>query len=271
VTENALVDKDVDNGSVRVVSPALDLTGPNLVVQYDYYLAITDGTGGLDSLKVRADDNAGSGWQVVATHATSGGTDWRRHYLLAGDFTAAGVSLTSNVSLRFTAKDADPQTIVEAGLDAFQVLNLSCGSAVTSYCTAGTTASGCQVNLISSGTPSLSLATGFTVTGADGEGAKDGTFFFGQNGQQANPWGNGTSFQCALPPLKHTPIQGGGGTAGSCDAAWSLDFNAWAAANPQKAPAAGVPTHFQLWFRDPQSTSNQTISLSNALSFIMAP
>ena len=36
------------------------------------------------------------------------------------------------------------------------------------------------------------------------QGQKDGLFFFGTNGQQANPWGNGTSYQCVVPPVVPT-------------------------------------------------------------------
>ena len=269
VTENALGNTDVDGGGVRLVSPSLDLSGSNPVVQYDYYLYLTD-QGGVDYLRVKANDNAGSGWQTLVSYKTSGQTNWRRAYLLASDFAAAGVALTSNVSLRFIARDSVPESIVEAGLDGFYVLDMNCDS-VVSYCTAGTTASGCQVNLSSAGTPSLSLPSGFTVTGANGEGSKDGIFFLGQNGQQANPWGNGSSFQCVVPPVQRTPTQSGVGANNTCDGNWSIDLNAWSAANPVKAPAAGIPTQVQFWFRDPANTSSQTTSLSDALSFMMAP
>ena len=269
LTENALGNTDVDNGNVRLESPSLDLTGSAPVIQYDYYLYLTDESG-TDFMKVKANDNAGSGWQDVALHTTSGGTDWRRSYLEASDFLAAGVGLTSNVTLRFVFKDADPQSTVEGGVDGFKLLELSCAG-VANYCTAGTTASGCQIQLASSGSPSLSLPSGFVVTGANGEGSKDGLFFYGQNGQQASPWGNGTSYQCVTPPVRRTPIQSGGGSNGTCTATFSIDFNAFAAANPSKAPVAGVPTQLQLWFRDPLSTSNQTTSLSDALDFVMAP
>ena len=42
------------------------------------------------------------------------------------------------------------------------------------------------------------LEVGLMAAGV--EGAKDGLFFFGTNGQQANAWGNGTSFQCVVSP-----------------------------------------------------------------------
>jgi choice-of-anchor B domain-containing protein len=269
LTDNSLGNSDVDNGKVRLTSPALDLTGPNVAIQYDYYLNLTD-EGGVDEIGIKANDNAGSGWVPITEHESSGGTEWRRAHILGSTLTAAGVALTSNVQLRFTANDDNPQSTVEAGLDGFIVFNLAC-SQVANYCTPGTTASGCQVDLSTTGIPSLSLATGFTITGDDGEGSKDGLFFFGQNGPQANSWGNGTSFQCVTPPVQRTPLINGVGTNGSCDGTWAFDLNAWATANPAKAPSVGVATQLQFWFRDPQNTSSQTTSLSDAIEFSMVP
>jgi choice-of-anchor B domain-containing protein len=269
LTENAVGNTDVDDGAVRLRSPDLDLTAANVTVQYDYYLNLTD-AGGIDMLKVEANDQAGSGWVEIIRHTTSGGTAWRTHQLVGSDFTSKGVSLTANARIRFEANDSDPQSINESGLDAFFVKSLEC-NAIANYCTPGTSASGCQTTLSGSGTPSLSLTSGFDVTGASAEGDKDGIFFFGWNGQQANPWGNGSSYQCVVPPVRRTPIQSGGGSNGACDGQFALDFNAYVTAKPQKAPPAGTPTQIQLWFRDPANTSNQTTSLSDALEFSMAP
>ena len=140
-----------------------------------------------------------------------------------------------------------------------------------SYCTAGVTASGCQALISATGSPSLSAATGFDVAVAGVEGAKDGILFFGTGGRQANPWGNGTSFQCVVPPVRRTGLQVGVGTSGLCDGSFVLDFNAWMAAQPTKAPAASETVQMQCWFRDPLNTSNQTTSLSEALEFVVAP
>ena len=54
-------------------------------------------------------------------------------------------------------------------------------------------------------------ASGFAVSAAGVEGAKDGLFFFGTHGQQANPWGNGTSYPCVVPPVKRTGLLAGAG------------------------------------------------------------
>jgi hypothetical protein len=144
-------------------------------------------------------------------------------------------------------------------------------SVPTFYCTAGTSASGCQALLAIAGTPSASAPSGFTVTAAPLEGVKDGLFYFGTNGAQANPWGNGTSFQCVIPPTMRTPTLNSGGTLFSCDGSANRDMNAYWSANPIKNPGAGAQVNLQFWYRDPQNTSNQTTSLSNAVEFLVEP
>jgi hypothetical protein len=141
-----------------------------------------------------------------------------------------------------------------------------------SYCTAGTSASGCQALLSASGTPSATATSGFTLTAATAEGQKDGLFFFGTNGQQANPWGNGTSYQCVVPPTKRLGPLAGTGTLGACDGAFLQDLNAtWCPVCPKPFlnPGAGATVQAQLWYRDPLSTSNQTTSLSDAIEFVV--
>ena len=138
-----------------------------------------------------------------------------------------------------------------------------------SYCTAGTSASGCQALLGSTGVPSATALSGFVVTASTMEGQKDGLFFFAENGQQANPWGNGTSYQCVTPPVKRTGLQNGTGTIAACDGSLALDMNAYLRANPIKDPGLGAVVQIQLWYRDPASTSNQSTSLSDALEFVI--
>jgi hypothetical protein len=137
----------------------------------------------------------------------------------------------------------------------------------TTYCTAGTSASGCQALLGATGVASATAPSGFVVTASGVEGQKDGLFFFGTNGQQANLWGNGTSYQCVVPPVKRCGLLAGPGTVGACDGSLELDLNAYLRANPVKDPGIGAVVQIQLWYRDPANTSNQSTSLSNALEF----
>ena len=146
--------------------------------------------------------------------------------------------------------------------------------APVAYCTAGTTASGCAATLTASGIASATASTGFSLHAGLLEGSKDGIFFFGTNGRQASPWGNGTSFQCVVPPVRRIGLMAGTGTPGLCDGSFSQDLNAlWCPTcpSPQKNPGAGSIVQAQLWHRDPFNTSNQTTSLSNAIEFCTEP
>ena len=147
----------------------------------------------------------------------------------------------------------------------------TCEPGFVSYCTAGASASGCVASLSASGFPSASAISGFVLTATGVEGQKDGLFFFGANGRQANPWGNGTSFQCVVPPVKRGGVQAGTGSTGACDGAFPQDLNTRWQAKPGQNPGAGAVVQAQLWYRDPSSTSNQTTSLSNALEFTVCP
>jgi hypothetical protein len=163
------------------------------------------------------------------------------------------------------------ETQVDMGLVAVFHLGTE---AVLTYCTAGTSASGCQATLSASGLASISAPSGFTLTAANVEGSKDGAFYFGTTGKQANPWGNGTSFQCVAPPVTRTGILNGVGTVGLCDGSFARDLNAFwcpTCTFASKAPGAGTLVQTQLWYRDPDSTSNQKMSLSDAIEFVVAP
>jgi hypothetical protein len=151
-----------------------------------------------------------------------------------------------------------------------RVRTASASSAV-SYCTAGTSSSGCQALVTASGTPSASSPSGFALMAANVEGAKDGLFFFGANGRQANPWGNGSSYQCVVPPVKRGGLLTGVGIPGACAGSFTQDLNARWTAKPNQNPGVGALVQAQLWHRDPQNTSNRTTSLSDAVEFLVGP
>jgi DNA-binding beta-propeller fold protein YncE len=140
-----------------------------------------------------------------------------------------------------------------------------------SYCTAGTSAGGCNALLNAVGTPSASAPEGFVVRARFTPGTKNGLFFFGANGRQAQSWGNGTSYQCVTPPVKRAGLMFGTGTAGACDGSMAQDLNALWASHPAKNPGAASVVQVQLWYRDQQNTSNKGTSLSDAIEFTVAP
>jgi len=122
LTGNAFGNTDVDNGSVTLTSPTIDMSAGNIIISYDYFLRLTNTDGAIDRLLVEVNSNDGAGvWTPIITHATDGGLVWRRHTILQADLDAAGVTLTSTMRVRFTVNDGDPQSIVEAGIDGFDV------------------------------------------------------------------------------------------------------------------------------------------------------
>ena len=183
----------------------------------------------------------------------------------------AGLSVGSHV-ITVTATDSDAMTATDTVNITITDRDLpGTVSGPTVYCTAGMSASGCVASISATGTPSATAATGFFLDCASVEGQKDGQFFYGTSGQQANPWGSGTSFQCVVPPTKRGGVQAGNGTLGGCDGAFSQDLNARWQAKPAHNPGAGAVVQAQFWYRDPQNTSNQTTSLSDAIQFTVQP
>jgi hypothetical protein len=150
-----------------------------------------------------------------------------------------------------------------------------CSGNVASYCTAGTTSSGCNATISGSGTPSATATSGFDIDIDNVEGQKQGIIFYGINntGFNPTPWGvGGTSYLCVKAPLQRTGVQNSGGTTGACDGSLSLDWNAYRANNATALGnpfSAGQSVYAQGWFRDPPSP--KTTSLSDGLSFVTCP
>ncbi len=251
LTENGPGNTDVDNGAVSLTSPALDLEGGAVAVRYAYYLNLTDASGA-DRLLVEISANGLTGpWAPVAAHTTNGGTSWRTHEIDAAAISAAGLAFTSNMRVRFTANDANPQSIVEAGLDAFRIVRLSC-TQFENYCVSG--ASGSQI----SATGSASIAANDLGLHASNIGAgRNGLFFYG-TAKQSTPFGLGT--RCVVSPASRLPlVNSGAGT--------TLDVAVNYGSLPPTGPIqAGDLWNFQCWFR-----AGSASDLSNGLQIIFTP
>ncbi len=130
LTQNEFGNTDVDDGAVRLTSPLLDMSGGNVSIAYDYFLNLTLEQG-TDMLLVEISSDGDLGpWTEIARHDTTGGLSWRHHEIAPGELADAGVAMTDTMKIRFTANDADDQSIVEAGLDAFQLKQLECDESV---------------------------------------------------------------------------------------------------------------------------------------------
>ncbi len=128
LTGNETGNSDVDGGSVTLTSPVFDMSSnDDLSITYYYFLKLTNTTGGVDMLRVDVSDDGGTNWTEVTRYTDDGGLSWHAGEVTAADITAAGLTLTDNMRIRFFTNDADPQSVNEAGIDAFVVSGFGCG------------------------------------------------------------------------------------------------------------------------------------------------
>ncbi|MBL8862803.1 MAG: zinc-dependent metalloprotease [Planctomycetes bacterium] len=258
LTQNTLGNTDVDDGSVRLTSPPLDLASPHMVVEYLYYLRLTS-SGGADELRVEASANGLDGpWVTVLVHNTNSNA-WRTARLTRADFLAAGVSPGAAARLRFTATDAAPGHIVEAGLDGLRVSNSSCTAVGASYCTSTVNSSGGAAQISASGSSSVA-ANDLLLSAAPVPANSTGLFYCGPSQTQV-PFGNG--LRCVGGPTFRLGLvaAAGGGLARAVD-------NTLPPAAGQLV--AGSTWNFQAWFRD-AAGGGANFNLSNGLRIPFGP
>ncbi len=143
-----------------------------------------------------------------------------------------------------------------------------------SYCTSGTTSSGCNALIAASGQPSASFANPCTITVTAVEGQRSGIVFYGLQALP-QPWcgaGVGSSFLCVKPPTQRSFPQNSNGASNTCSGQLMLDWNAFQQAFPGSLGApwsSGDKVYLQAWFRDPASC--RTTSLSDGLELTYRP
>jgi hypothetical protein len=289
LTDNQTGNSDVDNGSVTLSSPILDLSAGGVTISYDYYLYLTN-ENGTDRMQVEISSNGGAGpWVEVARHDESNGTAWSAHAITQADLNAAGVSMTANMQLRFIVNDGNPQSIVESGLDRFEVTTVQCGcsGSIAGFCTAKAGLACGAVSISASGTPSATASSGFTISAGPARTCRSGILLYNQSQGTAAPFEGGTL--CVEPMgLRRAGSTNSMGTPGgaNCDGQFSIDMNAFAAgawvvpdcagaptALPPNNAAAflsvpGTPVYTQWWGRDSVATGS---FVSDGVSYVVCP
>jgi hypothetical protein len=126
LTDNGIADSDVDSGGTYLISPAFDLSGSDAVVFFGKWF--TNNYGGApynDWLKVWVSGDNGGSWTHVMTFGPIVLHGWKRHSFLLSDFLAP----TGQVRIKFDAADLYEDSVVEAGIDAVEIVSVDCAQA----------------------------------------------------------------------------------------------------------------------------------------------
>lgn len=141
------------------------------------------------------------------------------------------------------------------------------------YCTSGTSTNGCVPTLSATGNPSLTSPQACLLRTDSVAGQCNGMFLYGL---VSDPVGlplcsGGASRMCVKAPLQRTPNQPSGGTLGSCDGAFVLDWGAWEAAHPAalgRPWVLGEKLYVQCWYRDPLACKSSQLSEALELTYL---
>ncbi len=118
---------DVDSGSVTLTSPIFDtsaMTSPQ--VSYARWFSNDTGGGpGTDRLIVEFSDNGGSSWNTLEIVGPT--TADENPQISGGWFERAyAISASNQFRIRFIAEDIGTQSVVEAGIDDFEIFDIEC-------------------------------------------------------------------------------------------------------------------------------------------------
>lgn len=114
---------DVDDGYTYLISPAFDLTDKIAVVNYALWYSNYYGADPYnDIFNVWISDDGGDNWTLAQSFGPLSSPGWTEQTFVVNDL----ITPTDNVMVRFEASDLNAGSVVEAGVDAFSIVEIQC-------------------------------------------------------------------------------------------------------------------------------------------------
>ena len=111
---------DVDGGSTTLVSPTLNLEGTDGIISYARWFFDSQDN---DGLKTYLSNDNGNSW-IFVQESLGTNSAWETTSFTVSEY----VEPSNQIRVAFVAEDTDPPSIVEAGIDNFQLEVITCGS-----------------------------------------------------------------------------------------------------------------------------------------------
>jgi hypothetical protein len=125
VTQNGEVggnagDEDIDGGYTSLVSPLLNIDGTDGIISYARWFFDSQDS---DALQTFITNDNGASWTLVhETNSTN--SSWETTNFTVSQY----IEPTDQIRVAFIAEDVDPPSVVEAGIDNFQLEIITCGT-----------------------------------------------------------------------------------------------------------------------------------------------
>ena len=130
LTDNVQGNSDVDGGTTTLISPVLDASDPNAVVEYARWFSNDFGASpNEDIFNVRVSDDGGATWVPLEQVGPTGPEASGGWYFLQFDIgSISGINPSDQFRLAFEANDLGSGSVVEAAVDAVKLSTIDCES-----------------------------------------------------------------------------------------------------------------------------------------------